>query len=126
MSKLNKKILFICMLLPMLVMICHDMLPHHKHTDNAQQDNIHAFHCSDHSHENIEFDSETEKKQHSCCYTSHSRISVKSCFNYIAYKANIKYIFYAAPKEIIHIPLVASKILTRILKSHNKRGPPNS
>jgi len=75
MRKLNKKILSLILVLPILVMLAHDIVPHHHHDTNtsanfvkmghSHHEAIHSTHC--HSHKTAQHLSHSHQEDESDC-----------------------------------------------------------
>jgi len=124
MYKLNKKILFWCMLLPMLVMICHDMLPHHSHLENSRQENTLSLLCSGHSLSYCNLNCLADNKQHDCCSTNHSRITPKNIYIFFVLPIIYKYISHSCISKTLYYFASPPKIKLRRYLIPIKRGPP--
>ncbi len=77
MKKLNKKILNIILVLPVLVMLAHDIIPHHHHDTNTsanftqaehfRYEGVHSSDCQ--SHESTQHLSHSHRDEKSTCCT---------------------------------------------------------
>ena len=75
MRKLNKKIVSLILVLPILVMLAHDIIPHHHHDTNtsanfvtaghSHHEAIHTSHC--HAHETAQHLSHSHRENESTC-----------------------------------------------------------
>lgn len=84
MRNLNKQLLCLLMLIPMMVLLAHDVIPHHHHIHSRVDDQqILAFHvhqnllentCSQHNHSSTQWNHQGDTKDKSCCTLTHHRV----------------------------------------------------
>ena len=75
MRKLNKQIVSLILVLPILVMLAHDIIPHHHHDTNTSANFVktghshhEVIHTSDcHSHETAQYLSHSHQENESSC-----------------------------------------------------------
>lgn len=133
MKKLNKKILSLILVLPILVMLAHDIIPHHHHDTNttasfvkmshSHHEAIHTSHC--HSHSTSQHLSHSHKANESTC-CSFVNLRFFKNFKFQVHLAHI--ILDKVLSSDVEEPVryhVSNSILSRTLQGiYRLRGPP--
>ena len=135
MRNFKKQMLCLLMLIPMLVLLAHDVIPHnHNHnTAEDQQVSIIHFHqhvkcntCNHHNHGETNWNHQNEKNSESCCILTHNRVQQEIKYQ-IFLKADAIRLDSEDIRKVKKFRVHNYKLIPEPLRfSPHRRGPPNS
>lgn len=124
------------MLIPMLVLLAHDVIPHNHHLHNTNSDqkvslvhdhqHVDSNACNHHNHGEMHWNHQHETNNESCCILTHHRVQKELKYQ-IFLKADVIQLDSENAQKIQKFKVCDYKLIPEPLRfSPHRRGPPNS
>ncbi|MBL4560807.1 MAG: hypothetical protein JKX79_07445 [Labilibaculum sp.] len=135
MRNLKKQVLCLLMLIPMLVLLTHDVIPHNHHlhnTNSNQQVSIIHVHqhvesnaCNHHNHDDMHWSHQHETNNEACCILTHNRVQKEVKYQ-IFLKADAIQLDSEHTQKVQKLKVLNYKLIPEPLRfSPHRRGSPN-